>query len=630
MSVSRRKLFAFAAAGVAAAAIDPGGLGRAAVAAADLASPDKARARAGAGTTLDRTVLPGPPGPDGFRKLVEGAGEEHVLRSDITSVRPEKPQPLVAFGHLSDLHVIDDQSPSRVEFLDRSNDDPDSGYPFTSAYRPHEFLSLHLVDAMCRSLKELGEGPRTGLPLAFTVVTGDAVDNAQLNETRWYIDLLDGGKSVRADSGSPDRDESLAGGVFGKDVHYWRPEEPAQEGNKYSARGFPQIKGALGAARTAFTSTGLGMPWYAVYGNHDVMVQGNIRTDTDLPFVGSIKEHTEGGSKWSEGPELPDKMEDLDLIDVIKAVFDGVESEDVTADPGRRLLTPAEFVDEHQRTSGLPVGHGFQQGSDKAYYVFPAAEKDPIRYITLDSTNPAGLTNIQNNADGGIDEDQFGWLEERLKEFSGTYFTESGDPVRQQDVEDRLIVVFCHHPIRTMTNDADGHRTGEEVEALLLRFPNVVLMANGHTHRNEITPHARPADHEKPGGFWEVSAAAHIDWPVQSRVVEIAAGKDAAGEEALAIFTTVLDIDAPLSGGGDLGSPRALASLARELAVNDIQLDETQRGEVDDRNAELLLPAPFPLAGLKGAGKGSDAGNAAAPAEKGGSRAAGREPAPVG
>ena len=431
MSVSRRRMLTLAAAGVAAAAIDAGGVGRAAMAAANLFSSGTPLPKAGAGTTLSSTVLPGAPDDKGYRKLVEGPGEKHLVREDITSLRAQKLEPLVAFGHLSDLHVIDDQSPSRVEFLDRYNDKPETGWPFSAAYRPYEFLSLHLVDAMCRSLKELGKGPRTDLPLAFTVVTGDAVDNAQLNETRWYIDLLDGGKSVQANSGSPDKDESVSNGVFGKDVHYWRPEEGAQPGNKYNERGFGQISGLLGAAPQVLH---LRRPGHA-------LVRGLRQPRRDGSGQPAHR-HRPALLPLAQVPHRP-------RVQVVRGA--GTPGQDgrlgsLRRDQGRLRRRggrgrhggpgppPAHARGVHRgapRTAGLPVGHGFSAGSDKAYYAIPAEDGDPIRYITLDSTNPGGLTNIQNNADGGIDEDQFDWLEERLKEYSHTTSTPTATPSRR-------------------------------------------------------------------------------------------------------------------------------------------------------------------------------------------------------
>ncbi len=586
--------------GMATAAIDTGWFGRAADALTP-ESPNKFSPRLfSSGTTLTQTVLPGSPDARGYRKLVPGPGEAYTTRTDITTAGAGETDflPVAAFGHLSDLHVIDDQSPARVEFLDRYNNDPTSGYPFDSAYRPHEFLSTQIVDAMCRSLKNVRVGPTTGIPLTFTVMTGDAVDNAQLNETRWYIDLLDGGKTVEPNSGDFSKDESVSNERFGADRAYWHPEKTSDGGNAYTDAGFAPVPGLLGQARKAFTTTGLGMPWYAVYGNHDVMVQGNVPTDTDLPGLHSLKYLAVNQSKPYKVGELPPKNDDgIGLEDIIRALS-GAAWTDVAADPTRRLLFVDQFIQEHFTTSGLPAGHGFTEGSNVAYYAFPSSGRDPIQYITLDSTNPdGGLLGINEAASGSIDDTQWNWLQTQLKACSSSYIDESGQIVDQPGVQDKLIVVFCHHPIRTMTNTNGGDRhDGDEVRDLLLRFPNVILMANGHTHKNEIRPHFRPEGAAKPGGFWEVSAAAHIDWPIQSRVIEITTNPS---RDAISIFTAVIDIAAPLSNGGDIGSPEALASLARELAVNDIQERETTRRGTDvDRNTRLLLPAPFVLPAL--------------------------------
>jgi hypothetical protein len=132
-------------------------------------------------------------------------------------------------------------------------------------------------------------------------------------------------------------------------------------------------------------------------------------------------------------------------------------------------------------------------------------------------------------------------------------------------------------------------------------------MVNGHTHANGISAHARNATTPlgnlvtgAPGGFWEVNTAAHIDWPSQSRIVELAAGLANPTRQTVSVFTTMVDISAPAGFNGDTSTPTSLASLARELAANDPTerlrpANASRAGRPADRNTQLLVPAPFDL-----------------------------------
>ena len=109
---------------------------------------------------------------------------------------------------------------------------------------------------------------------------------------------------------------------------------------------------------------------------------------------------------------------------------------------------------------------------------------------------------------------------------------------------DRLFVIYSHHTIGTMTNgDGPGRVLGPAVRDLLLRFPNVVLWVNGHTHRNTVTPYMRSRHAKAPGGFWEINTAAHVDWPQQARTVELVDNRNG----TLSIFGTIVDHVAPTS-----------------------------------------------------------------------------------
>jgi hypothetical protein len=120
----------------------------------------------------------------------------------------------------------------------------------------------------------------------------------------------------------------------------------------------------------------------------------------------------------------------------------------------------------------------------------------------------------------------------------------------------------------------------------------VVLWLNGHTHTNAVRARHDPGDSAR--GFWEVTTCSVVDWPCQARLVEII---NSGGE--LSIVCTMVDHDTPLGPlvPGPLDTMEDLAALHRELAANMpiIGFDSARPGLVGDRNAELRLPAPFPL-----------------------------------
>jgi hypothetical protein len=224
------------------------------------------------------------------------------------------------------------------------------------------------------------------------------------------------------------------------------------------------------------------------------------------------------------------------------------------------------------------------------YSLEPAPE---LQSIVLDTVNETG------GAGGSIYAEHYAWLEQRLIAYSSQYYDWSGNLIETGNFN-RLLVLVSHHTRERLisrrseaTPDDHGILCPEYFEALLHRFPNVILHVAGHTHEHKTW--ARPGPRERTRGYWEINTAAHQDWPQQSRLLDIVDN----GDGTLSILSTIMDHSAPADPTQAIDpTPQdgvnelQLAAISRQVAFQDPQADRGARGTLLDRNAELLIHDP--------------------------------------
>lgn len=281
-----------------------------------------------------------------------------------------------------------------------------------------------------------------------------------------------------------------------------------------------------------FLAIGIESPWYAALGNHDVLHVGGFGAIDSTLRDAARGDRLFTGSNFSKvwGGYVAGDTADHEVV------FDA--SVITPADPDRLPLSETELLQTLHDAGGAPAGHGFSLddiAAQKAYYsVYPVAGK-PIKMIVLDSTD-AAVTSL-----GSMGKMQFSWLHEELL----------GAADKRE-----LVIVVSHHRLEDFHDKSEV--SAQRVRDLLVTSDNVILHLTGHGHRD--TKMLQTVNGEE--GFWELMTTSTIDFPMQSRVLELVDEHNG----YLSIYVTNV---------GHNSAATTLASKARQLAAGKLAFGTT-------------------------------------------------------
>jgi len=393
------------------------------------------------------------------------------------------------------------------------------GYP--SVYRPHGQLTPQLFEAHVRTAQRISD--HSSRPFDFTVIAGDLTDTSQQNELEWMIVALNGGV-IDPDSGIDD--DPVPG-----------------PGNDYN---------------DPFFSRGLDSPWYAALGNHDVLHVGGFGLIDQRLRDAARDDHlfTDSAlaSIWG-GYVAGDTTDHQVILD---------ESVITPADDARLPLNQTELLQTLYDAGGNPVGHGLSQDdvtANRGYFSVNPLPGKPIRMIVLDTTDEEE-SSLGRAQQGSMDAVQFSWLHEALVAAAG----------RRE-----LVIIISHHRLEDFHDQSEV--APQMIRELLAASENVILHLTGHGHRDTKTLNTLNGNSR----YWELMTASTIDFPLQSRIVELVDERNG----YLSIYITNFDHNSDQA---------TLAHDARQLAAGKLAFgtsgfdgDTVSFWEEDVKSQNLLL-----------------------------------------
>lgn len=415
------------------------------------------------------------------------------------------------FVQVSDIHVTDEESPARVVTFDSF---------VAASYRAQEAFAAQVLDATCRAINRVHYGGyfTNAGPIDFVLVIGDLTDNAQYNELRGFIDVMDG-RTVLPDSGELD-------GPLRDVADDINPNLPFR---------------AKGLAKD--------IPWYSCLGNHDNLGNGNftiVRSAADpcdwhapvSPVIGSYL-----GLTSLDPPQtslIPAGAQSLAVMlagapepidpDTLQLEPDLLVPGAIPADDNRQFISKQTFISEHFNTTSYPAGHGFDPTSvitGNAYYSFRPEQDIPVRFVVLDSVGPDALPGYLGAA-GAITRSQFeGFLKPEM---------------RDAKAAGEYVIIVTHHPTSDLGKPTTQSTvTPAEFIGYLASQPHVIAHLCGHMHYEELILH----DGQYP--YPELISASLIDYPQEVRIFDLFYDRDADEFELRSTFISHADQPTTLS-----------------------------------------------------------------------------------
>ena len=499
----------------------------------------------------------------GYGEWSFASGLPVMQRTDLMPAGYKKPDGaaparLARFFSISDIHITDKEAPNQLIVFQQLEP---TAVNNTAIYSPVMLYSTQVLDAAVQTVNDL----HRRAPFDFGISLGDACNNTQYNEIRWYIDVIDG-KVIVPSSGAHRGADS---------IDFQMPFQ------------------AAGLDKT--------IPWYQVLGNHDHLMIGSFPVDGD-PAVGLRPSYT-ADRVWAVGNVLRPNFAGFPALfdyrnlkagpafyagvidgaspygDIIYAgraddpAFKG-EAPRIAPDPDRRPLVRSEWFAEFFNTTSSPKGHGFDLvdrsgagGGDDGFacYSFVPKSDVPLKVIVLDVTRSEHDGSYDIHGHGYLNARRWQWLQAELA---------------RGQADNQLMIIANHIPIGVSPigsemewwmgdkNAKPGFENAVNLAGLvktLQATPNLLMWMSGHRHMNVVKafPSADPSRPEQ--GFWQVETSSLRTFPQQFRTFDVYLNSD------YTVSIEAVNVDVAVAEGTPAAQSRKYAIATQQIIQSDRQ-----------------------------------------------------------